>query len=316
MGERALVTGVGGFVGRHLAAYLSGQGLDIFGAGRPSAQSPGDPLRQWYGCDLRDADQVSSVMREVEPDYVFHLAALIKGNSLADSIAVNVIGTQNVLEAVLAVRPDARVLVTGSAAEYGLALAGEQPIREDNPLRPVTAYGLSKVAQSLLAAQYTYNHGMAILRTRTFNLTGPGEPATLVCSAFAKQIASIELAGAPGIIRVGQLDTERDLLDIRDAVAAYWLVAKHGHSGEVYNVCSGASMRVREVLDILIGLARVPIAVEEVAPNLEGADVPTQRGSWDKLRRLAHWEPRIPLRRSLEALLNAWRMELTSRSVA
>jgi GDP-4-dehydro-6-deoxy-D-mannose reductase len=257
--------------------------------------------------------QVLEVVRAADPDYVFHLAALIKSESLRELFAVNVVGTQNVLEALRARKPGARVLIAGSSAEYGFAQPDEFPMGEDQPLRPMTAYGLSKVAQSLLGAQYALVHGLAIVRTRTFNLTGPGEPETLVCSTFARQIAAAELADVPPVIRVGRLDSRRDVLDVRDAVAAYWLAAQYGEAGEVYNVCRGTAVRIGDVLETLLQLARVPIEVCGEDLNGIKTDVPAQQGSPEKLVALSHWQPVIPLRRSLVDLLESWRVALSSK---
>lgn len=308
MTERALITGAAGFIGYHLAVYLVREGLEIHGMGRPGAHPPENWPGQWYAGDVTDAEQISSIVRSVKPNYIFHLAALIRSDSLIDLLAVNVMGTQNVLDAVITHHPQAHILVTGSAAEYGYALPEELPIRENNPLRPVTPYGISKVAQSLLAAQYAYRHGLFIIRTRTFNLTGPGEPETQVCSAFVKQIAAIEKTRKSGTVRVGNLSTQRDLVDVRDAVKAYWLAIQHCQPGEVYNVCSGKSVYIREILEILLELARVPIRTDLVSPDWDRTDVPVQQGNREKLEAATRWTPSIPLKQSLQELMDKWRM--------
>ena len=306
----ALITGAAGFVGRHLANHLLDQGLAVHGLDRPCVPMPADLHIDWYPCDVTNVAQVIAVVGQVQPDYIFHLAALIKSESLTDLLAVNVLGTQNVLDALVAARPEARVLVTGSCAEYGAPLPGELPIRESNPLRPLSPYGVSKVAQSLLAAQYVYRHDLTVIRTRTFNLTGPGEPETLVCSAFAKQIAAIEKTGAPGTMRVGNLSAQRDLVDVRDAVRAYWLLVQHGQPGEVYNVCCGRAVYIRDVLEILLGLARVAVGVDLASSDRARMDVPMQQGNPEKLESTTHWSPGIPLKQSLQELLDKWRKDL------
>ena len=303
----ALITGAAGFVGRHLANHLRDGEPAVHGLDRPGIPVPADLYAAWHPCDVTNAVQVAAVIDQVQPDYVFHLAALIKSKSLADLLVVNVLGTQNVLDALVAARPEARVLVTGSSAEYGLVRSDELPIREDNPLRPLSPYGVSKVAQSLLAAQYVYRHNLAVVRTRTFNLTGPGEPDTLVCSAFARQIAEIERRLRPPVLKVGNLESARDFVDVRDAVRAYWLVAQHGEPGEVYNVCSGEATIIRDVLSTLLEVASVKAELQEVAERRTAWDVPVQMGHFMRLQATIRWKPEISLRQSLRDNLDSWR---------
>ncbi|MGA2585567.1 MAG: GDP-mannose 4,6-dehydratase [Candidatus Aminicenantales bacterium] len=307
MTERVLVTGAAGFVGHHLARHLQEQGLIVHGLDRPGVPPPSDLRITWHACDIIHAAQVAEVVGQVQPDYVFHLAALTKSKSLTDLLAVNVLGTQNVLDALVAARPEARVLVAGSSAEYGLVRPDELPIREDHPLRPLSPYGVSKVAQSLLAAQYVYRHNLAVVRTRTFNLTGPGEPDALVCSAFARQIAEIERGLRPPVLKVGNLESARDFVDVRDAVRAYWLVAKHGEPGEVYNVCSGKASPIRGVLEALFELTPMKVEVLEEAQRRTAWDVPIQYGDVTKLRDVTRWSQAVSLQESLRDLMDLWR---------
>lgn len=312
MTRSALITGAAGFIGRNLAAFLLEQGIQSFGLDRPTAARPSDWTEQWFEGDITDAERIFSIVREVEPYYVFHLAALIKTESLADLLAVNVIGTQCLLDVVEKICPQARVLIAGTSAEYGLARPEELPIREENPLRPLSPYGVSKVAQSLLAAQYAYRHGLNIIRTRTFNLIGPGEPETLVCSAFAKQIVQIKLGLRPPLIEVGNLEAERDFLDVRDAVRAYWMAAEKGESGQVYNICSGSSVSIRKLLETLIDLANIHVQVNHTPARFTKWDVPDQIGEPDRLRNLTGWAPTFTLQRSLEDLLDDWQNRISA----
>jgi len=309
--KRALISGAAGFVSRQLAAYLVKEGLEIHGIDLPSVLPPRDWPGYWYPGDVTDAKRVFTIVREVEPDYVFHLAALNKNNSLGDLLTINVIGTQNVLDALLVVRPKASILITGSSAECGLARPEELPIREGNPLRPLSPYGISKLAQSLLAAQYFYRHGLSVLRSRTFNLTGPGEPDTLVCSSFARQIAEIERGLSPLVLKVGNLNSTRDFVDVRDAVRAYWLIAQFGEPGKIYNVCSGVPTSIQEILNILLEVATVKPLIQEI-PELQTAwDVPVQVGCFELLHETLGWKQEIPLVQSLRDNLNSWRAHLS-----
>jgi GDP-4-dehydro-6-deoxy-D-mannose reductase len=310
MTERVLITGAAGFVGRHLARHLNEQGLIVHGLDRPSVPPPSDLCIAWHPCDITQAAQVAAVVGQLRPDYVFHLAALIRSESLTDLFTINVLGTQNVLDALVAARSEAHVLVAGSSAEYGLVRPDELPVREDHPLRPLSPYGVSKIAQSLLAAQYVYRHNLPVIRTRTFNLTGPGEPDTLFCSALSRQVAEIEMGLRPPALQVGNLASSRDFTDVRDAVRAYWLIIQHGQAGEVYNVCSGVSVLIREVLDTLLREVGTKIEVQQDARQYRNGDVPIQRGDVAHLRSVIAWSPTIPLRESLVDLTNYWRDQL------
>lgn len=307
MAERALITGAAGFVGRHLANELHDRGLDVHGLDRADVARPNDSYDAWHPCDITQPVQLLSVVRQVQPDYVFHLAALLKDESLADLLSVNVLGTHYMLDALVAAQREVRVVISGSSAEYGLAQPSELPIREDCPLQPLSSYGVSKLAQSVLAAQYFYRHGLRVLRTRTFNLTGPGGPDTLVCSAFAHQIAEIERGTRPPVLKVGNLESARDFVDVRDAARAYWLVARHGEPGDVYNVCSGTATSIRDVLQTLLSLTSAKLEVQEEAKRRTSWDLPSQTGCCARLQRLTNWRPEVPMRKSLKDTLDGWR---------
>lgn len=306
----AFITGAGGFVARHLGAYLHNQGLRLWGFDREPKDAHWP--QEWVRGDVTNTKEVGAALQAAKPDYVFHLAALLKSDSLADLLFVNVVGTQCVLEGIAQSCPEARVLVAGSSAEYGLAPREELPIQENNPLRPRSSYGVSKVAQGLLAEQYAHSRGLTVVRSRTFNLTGPGEPETLVCSAFAKQIAEIRAGRRDRSIEVGNLEAGRDFLDVRDAVRAYWALATHGTAGEVYNVCSGASVSIGRILSTLIGFAGVPIKVKRSQLLYTKSDVPDQIGDSGKCRRLTGWAPTFNLDRSLQDLLSEWERRLAA----
>lgn len=312
--SRALVTGAGGFVGRHLGQALADQGFEIHGLGLTSSSRPPEWPGSWITGDLTVAEDALRVIREVGPDSVFHLAALTKGDSLAEFLRVNAVGTDNLLSAVVSSELEARVLVAGSSAEYGLVRPEELPLGENQALRPLSPYGVSKAAQSLIAAQYAPRHGLAVVRTRTFNLTGPGEPDTLVCSAFARQVAEIETGLRPPVLRVGSLVSARDFLDVRDAVLAYVELAERGIPGEVYNVASSEAVSVAEILAMLLDECAVNVTVEDEPARHVAWDVPVQRGDTAKLRGLIGWSRQIDLRRSMRDLLDDWRRRLAENA--
>jgi GDP-4-dehydro-6-deoxy-D-mannose reductase len=257
--------------------------------------------------DLLDRPAIKSVLQQVEPNYIFHLAALIRNATLAELLEVNVTGTENLLAAIREVQPEAQVLVAGSAAEYGLVREEDLPISESCPLRPLSPYGLSKVAQSLLAGQFWLRHRVAVRRVRTFNLTGPGEPQTQVASAMARQIVEIEAGLRAPQMEVGNLDTVRDFIDIRDAVRAYWRVICQGQPGDVYNVCAGEGVQIRALLHALLGQTSSQIAIIQAKTRFSPWDVPLQVGSSDKLSNLGKFERSFVLQESLSALMDEWR---------
>jgi GDP-4-dehydro-6-deoxy-D-mannose reductase len=296
-------------VGGHLLAQLQAQGGRVFGLVRPSSA----PLA---GCevvvaDLLDAEAVARVVRTLAPQRIVHLAAQSSvKESWADpeaTLKTNVLGLLHLLEGVRKAGLRPRVLVVGSADEYGAVADAARPLGEDAPLRPVSPYAVSKVAQGYLALQYALGHGLSVVRTRTFNHTGPGRGAVFAESSFARQIADIEAGRREPRILVGNLEAVRDFSDVRDVVRAYALLAERGAPGEVYNVCSGRGVRLRELLDELLGLARIPLEVRLDPARLRPSDVPALVGDPSRLRRSTGWSPRHTLAEALRDLLEAWR---------
>jgi GDP-4-dehydro-6-deoxy-D-mannose reductase len=243
---RALITGITGFAGSHLADYLLAEQpeVEIFGIRRWRSRM--ENLEHLGGkvvlheCDLRDAAAVHRTMAEVRPDVVFHLAAQsyvpASWTAPSETLTTNLIGQTNLFEAVRTLNLDPVLQIAGSSEEYGLVLPDEVPIRESNPLRPLSPYAVSKVAQDLLAYQYFKSYGLRTVRTRGFNHTGPRRGEVFVTSNFAKQIASIEAGLQAPVIRVGNLSAQRDFTDVRDIVRGYWLAVSKGKAGEVYNL--------------------------------------------------------------------------------
>ncbi len=318
---RALITGLGGFAGRHLAALLLERGVAVHGTVHGAAGLAG--LRELaqrfpafgdacvHRVDVGDAHAVADLVAAVQPDGVFHLAGLsFVPDSHADPTAVfrtNALGTIHVLAAVRAQRPECRVLVVGSAEAYGLIGADDLPVREDCPLRPLTPYGASKAAADLIAAQWARGYGLPIVSVRPFNHIGPGQRPPFVCADFARQLAAIERGQQEARIEVGNLDVVRDFSDVRDVVAAYAALWEHGVAGEAYNVCAGVGHSVREMLDTLIELSGLRVEVQVVAARVRAAEVPRIVGSADKLRAATGWTPRHAWRDTLADVLADWR---------
>jgi len=300
---RALVTGAGGFVGRHLVAHLEAEGDDVVAS---------DASRG--GADITDPDAVRAEMAAAAPDVVYHLAGWADvGGSWREPAAAfraNAEGTLNVLLAA-ADRGVERVVAVSSADVYGAASPEEMPLTEDSPLRPASPYAVSKVAADYLGLQAWLGHGLPVLRVRAFNHLGPGQSDRFVASALASRIARAEREGGE-VLRVGTLTARRDYTDVRDVVRAYRLLAFQGEPGEAYNVCSGADHAVQELVDALLAQATVALRFETDPELLRPVDVPVLRGSHAKLTAATGWEPEIPLDRTLADLLADWRTRVTS----
>jgi GDP-4-dehydro-6-deoxy-D-mannose reductase len=264
--------------------------------------------------DLRDYTSIHRVLDEVRPDAIFHLAAQsfvpTSWRAPAETLSTNIIGQTYIFEAVRALQLDPTIQIAGSSEEYGLVLPDEVPIKETNPLRPLSPYAVSKVAQDLLAYQYFESYGLKTVRTRGFNHTGPRRGDVFVTSNFAKQIASIEAELQEPVIRVGNLESVRDFTDVRDTVRAYWLAVEKGRPGEVYNIASGREITIRQLLDKLVELSRTRVEVEIDPDRLRPSDVEVLIGDASKFHADTGWEPTIPLEQTLEDLLDFWRQRV------
>jgi GDP-4-dehydro-6-deoxy-D-mannose reductase len=316
---RVLITGVTGFVGSHLADSLVARpGIEVFGSHRWRSRMENiDHLRgrlTLVESDLQDAGAVRRLLATVRPDRIFHLAAqsyvASSWTSPAETITGNVTCQLNLLEAIRDSGLSARILVAGSSEEYGLVHKDELPIREENPLRPLSPYAVSKVAQDYLAYQYWMSHRVHTVRTRGFNHTGPRRGDVFVTSNFARQIAEIEKGLREPVVRVGNLEAIRDFTDVRDMVRAYWLALERGEPGQVYNICSGRGYTVRQVLDILLGLASVHVDVQEDPDRLRPSDVEVLLGDCTRFQRITGWKPTIPFEVTLKDLLEHWRQRI------
>jgi GDP-4-dehydro-6-deoxy-D-mannose reductase len=314
-----LVTGVTGFVGAHLVDYLAAERSDvaIHGLVRRGVERVKLPATvRKIEAEIEHPASVDAVFDAVAPDLVVHLAAQSSVHqSWLDpdgTLRTNLHGTLNLLESLRRRRLQPRLLVVGSADEYGATQPASLPLREDCPLRPNSPYAVSKVAQGYLAMQHALSYGTPVVRTRTFPHTGPGRGEMFAEASFARQLAEIELGRREPVLEVGNLEAVRDFTDVRDVVRAYWLLLEKGEPGEVYNVCSGRGISLREVVERLIALSRTRVELRVDPQRLRPSDIPVLVGDPGRLRATTGWEPRFALERTLQDLLDDWRRRVAA----
>ena len=306
---KIFITGINGFVGKHLIRQYSKD--EIVGLVKDSTgEDLGKNVKTHQG-DILDKQRIQDIISEIRPDIIFHLAALTSpAESLknpVETINNNVSGQLNILEAVRNLEIDCKMLVVSSAEVYGNVNEKNIPTTESAELLPNTPYGVSKATQDLLGYQYSKSYGLKNVRVRPFNHIGPGQAPIFVVSAFAKQIAMIEKGQQEKIIKVGNLTPKRDFTDVRDVVRAYKLLMEKGKAGEVYNIGSGKSYEISEILNILLSFSSEKIEVVEEESLVRKVDVKELRCDFSKLNNDTGWEPEIPIEKSLQDTLDYWR---------
>ena len=321
--QRVLITGITGFAGSHLAEHFLADhpGVEVFGTYRWRSRRENiegiEGKVRLLECDLSDMTAVRNALETSRPDAIYHLAAqsFVPSSwvSPLQTLTDNISGQTNIFEAVRSLGLDPAIQIACSSEEYGLVLPNEVPIKETNPLRPLSPYAVSKVTQDFLAYQYFMSYGIRAIRTRGFNHTGPRRGEVFVTSNFAKQVATIEAGKAPAVIKVGNLDAVRDFTDVRDMVRGYVLATEKGKPGEVYNLASGKAITIRAMLDKLIALAKVEVKVETDPARLRPSDVEVLIGDYSKFHADTGWEPKIPFDQTLEDLLNYWRQRIARK---
>jgi GDP-4-dehydro-6-deoxy-D-mannose reductase len=321
--QRVLITGITGFAGSHLAEHFLADhpGVEVFGTYRWRSRRENieaiEGKVRLLDCDLTDMTAVRNALEASRPDAIYHLAAqsFVPASWVApnQTLSDNITGQTNIFESVRTLGIDPAIQIACSSEEYGLVLPDEVPIKETNPLRPLSPYAVSKVAQDFLAYQYFMSYGIRAIRTRGFNHTGPRRGEVFVTSNFAKQVATIEAGKAAPVIKVGNLDAVRDFTDVRDMVRGYVLATEKGKPGEVYNLASGKAITIRAMLDKLIALAKVEVKVETDPARLRPSDVEVLIGDYSKFHADTGWEPKIPFDQTLEDLLNYWRQRIARK---
>jgi len=261
--------------------------------------------------DLLDEGALAGAVARLEPDAIYHLAAFSNPESslkyARQTLETNILGTQNLLEAARQGGRSPRILLVGSAQQYGKVSEDEQPISEERAQKPLTPYSVSKAAQELLGQRYFLSEGMPVLWTRSFNHTGPGQADTYVCSSFARQVAEAEKGTRAPEIHVGNLAARRDFTDVRDVARAYAALVERGQPGRAYNVCRGEAVSIQQVLDTLIELSTADVKVRVDPDRYHVLDAPLIFGDATRLREDTGWSPQFSLRDTLLDLLNDWR---------
>ncbi len=313
--KKALITGITGFVGSHMAEYLLKQGLEVHGIlrWRSKMENIQDIKKDLilHEADLLDAHSLYTIIEKIKPDYIFHLAAqsFVKSSwaSPANTIEINMVGSCNLFEAVKKTGIDTIIQIACSSEEYGLVYPEETPMKETNPLRPLSPYAVSKLGMDYLGYQYFASYGLKVIRTRGFNHTGPRRGDVFAESTFAKQIAEIEKGIKEPIVYVGNLEAQRDYTDVRDMVAGYYLAVTKCTPGEVYNICQGKTWKIKWVLDYLLSQSKVKIEVKEDPERMRPSDVEILLGDNSKFVKETGWKPEIAIEQTLTDLLNYWR---------
>jgi GDP-4-dehydro-6-deoxy-D-mannose reductase len=321
---RALVTGAAGFAGSHLTELLISQGAHVYGLFFPgsSVENLDAVLRdhqragqlRLVEADIVDGESLVAAIADIRPDRVYHLAAVSSvRQSLedpAETFQVNTVGTRNLLEAVRRVGTKPRVLVVSSAEAYGESANLGRPLREEDPLLPVSPYGASKAAAEAVASKYAREFNLEVIRVRPFPHTGPRHAPQFVFPDWAQQLAAAEAGRRPPHLHVGNLDVQRDISDVRDVVGAYFVALERGEAGAVYNVCAGRVYTLRDVLQVLTGLSRLKVEVRAEPGRLRPQDLPVLLGTPQALHARTGWEATTPLRQTIEDLLSYWRSRL------
>ncbi len=316
---RILITGISGFVGPYLAEFcLAKKGVKVFGTMLAGDKFGGpDFLKKKIGffkCDFSNEDATIRLLKKVKPDKIFHLAAFsavaTSWKSPGQTLHNNIMAEVNLFEAIRRLKLNPVILIAGSCEEYGLVSKNDLPIKENTPLRPLSPYAVSKIAQEMLAYQYHKSYGLKTVMTRTFNHTGPRRDKQFVISSFAYQIAAIERGRQKPIMSIGNLNAWRDFSDVRDIVEAYWLATEKCQFGEPYNIGSGQARQIKDVLKTLLSFSKVKIKVKQNPALMRPSDVPILQCDATKFRKATGWKPKMSFQATLKDILNYWRKEL------
>lgn len=319
--SRILITGVTGFVGSYLvercrAHYPQAEVFGLYHRTWPrpisAAMEQVIPLK----ADITQPQELRQALSESQPDVIFHLAAqssvAASWSDPLQTLQINAIATVHLLEALRLEHPTTRLVLVGSGEQYGVVHPDENPIREECPFRPINPYAVSKATQDLYGYQYFAAYKLPILRVRAFNHFGPRQSDTFVLPSFARQIALIEAGKGEPVVMVGNLQAKRDFLPVEDVVEAYLAIAEYGRPGEVYNVGSGQPRSIREILDLLLALAKIPIRVREDPARMRPVDIPLLAANISRIQAQTGWKPTVSFESALKETLDYWRARVAT----
>jgi GDP-4-dehydro-6-deoxy-D-mannose reductase len=317
--KNVLITGITGMIGSHLADYLvEKKGLTVYGFVRPESIDKNiahlkGRIKLIIG-RMEDEKLVIGALKKSSPDIIFHLAAQSSPfRSWEDPVGtfnINVNGTIYLLEAIKNLKINPVTYIACSSAAYGFVNPHEIPIKESRPLRPLSPYGVSKATQEMLGIQYFENYNQKNIMGRFFNQIGPRQDSSYAVQSFCRQIVEIEKGLKKSLIRVGNLSTRRDFLDVRDGVNAIWLLTQKGKVGEVYHICSGRSPAISEVLEVILSKARTKVEVSVDKGLLRPSDEPILQGDNSKIKKDTGWAPKYSLSETIDVMLDYWRKRL------
>ncbi len=298
-------------MGSHLAELMLGlgnevNGLDVPGSNKANISHLKDRIAH-FECDLREPATVKSILKDTAPDIIFHLAGqssvMESWKDPEGTKSSNVDSQVNLMDAVMELKTKPSIHIACSSEEYGAVAVERLPITEEHELKPLSPYAESKVEQERTALKYVKEHGLKIVRTRAFNHIGPRQSGSFAIPSFAKQIALIKKKKAEPVIMTGNLNAKRDFTDVRDVAKAYWLAATKGVPGEVYNVCSGRSVSLKDILSMMIAISGVHVEVRRDPSKARPSEIPDNRGDSTKFRKATGWAPEIPLEQTLKDIL-------------
>ena len=316
--KKVLITGITGMIGKHLAKVLYDQGYQVAGISRATSAAryiTGDKFFKHYQGDISDKKFLQIVWKDWKPDLVYHLAAqAYNGESWKaedTTYLLNIQGSRNVFETHMEMTPRARIIPACSSAEYGF-IDHDKPINEDlTPLKPITPYGVSKAAMEMMARQFHLNYGMDVVLPRLFIHVGPDHPPVTALQNFARQVASVKLGLQEPVIKVGNLESARDFVDVRDGAKALLLLAEKGESGQVYNQCTGKAWTMKESLDLLIKISGVKADIQTDPALFRPSDEKLLLGNPSKINALG-WKAEIPFEKTLNDIIENWLQRLSA----
>lgn len=306
-----VVTGAAGFVGSHLVERLEREASQVVGWLRPDSEPLFAGSRIiWHAVEMLDRAAVAAALDAFKPSEIYHLAGMPHvGDSWAhvhDTFAGNVLGTHHLFDSLRRTGLRPRVLITSTAFVYA---PQNRAIHEEDEVRPNSPYGTSKLAQEMVAQRAWADEGIPAVIARSFNHVGPRQSPSFVASSIARQIAEIEAGTRPPALMMGNLESERDIMDVRDTARAYQLMMASAAPGIPYNVCTGTPVRIGDLVNLLVSKARVPITIEQDPSRFRPNDTPLVLGDCTRLTRDTGWSPSIPLAQTVEDLLAYWRAE-------